>query len=109
MERFCERIQALSANQERLVRDEWTGVETGDLVRAQLAPFADLIGSRIAVHGPKLRVRAAWWQAIGLALHELASNAGKYGALSTDTGRVDTPGTLSRIWDRRQARQPARQ
>src|SRR5262249_48217054 len=42
IERFSERIQALSANQELLVRDEWTGVETEDLVRAQLAPFADL-------------------------------------------------------------------
>jgi PAS domain S-box-containing protein len=89
IERFSERIQALSANQELLVRDEWTGVETEKLVRAQLAPFADLIGARIALHGPKLRVRAAGAQAIGLALHELATNAGKYGALSTDTGRVD--------------------
>jgi PAS domain S-box-containing protein len=89
IERFSERIQALSANQELLVRDEWKGVETGDLVRAQLAHFADLIGSRIAVHGPKLRVKAAGAHAIGLALHELATNAGKYGALSTDTGRVD--------------------
>jgi two-component sensor histidine kinase len=41
------------------------------------------------VHGPKLRLKAASAQAIGLALHELATNAGKYGALSTDTGRVD--------------------
>jgi PAS domain S-box-containing protein len=89
IERFSERIQALSANQELLVRGEWKGVETEDLVRTQLAPFADLLGSRIAVHGPKLRVKAAGAQAIGLALHELATNAGKYGALSTDTGRVD--------------------
>jgi PAS domain S-box-containing protein len=89
IERLSERIQALSANQELLVRGEWKGVETEDLVRAQLAPFADLIGSRIAVDGPKLRVKAAGAQAIGLALHELATNAGKYGALSTDRGRVD--------------------
>jgi two-component sensor histidine kinase len=41
------------------------------------------------VHGPKLRLKAASAQAIGLALHELATNAGKYGALSTDSGRVD--------------------
>jgi two-component sensor histidine kinase len=59
------------------------------LVRAQLAHFADLIGSRIALRGPELRLRAASAQAIGLALHELATNAGKYGALSTDRGRVD--------------------
>ncbi len=89
IERFSERIQALSANQDLLVRNEWNGVEVEDLVRAQLAHFAGLIGSRIAVHGPKLRLKAASAQAIGLALHELATNAGKYGALSTDTGRVD--------------------
>ncbi len=89
IERFSERIQALSANQDLLVRNEWNGVEIEDLVHAQLALFADLIGSRIAVYGPKLRLNAASAQAIGLALHELATNAGKYGALSTDMGRVD--------------------
>src|SRR4029077_15592340 len=71
------------------VRNEWRGVGAEDLVRAQLAPFAELIGSRIVVHGPKLRLNAASAQAIGLAVHELATNAGKYGALSTDRGRVD--------------------
>jgi PAS domain S-box-containing protein len=89
VERFSERIQALSANQDLLVRNEWNGVEIEDLVCAQLSLFADLIGPRIAVQGPKLRLKAASAQAIGLALHELATNAGKYGALSTDTGRVD--------------------
>jgi PAS domain S-box-containing protein len=88
VERFSERIQALSANQDLLVRNEWNGVEIEDLVRAQLAHFADLIGSRIGVHGPRLRFTAASAQAIGLALHELATNAGKYGALSSDKGHV---------------------
>src|SRR5262249_34347146 len=69
--RFSERIQALSASQDLLVRNQWNGVEIEDLVRTQLAPFADLIGSRIAVHGPKLRLKAASAQAVGLVLHEL--------------------------------------
>jgi two-component sensor histidine kinase len=89
IERFSKRIQALSANQDLLVRNEWNGVEIADLVHTQLAHFADLIGSRIAVHGPKLHLNPASAQAIGLAVHELATNAGKYGALSTDNGRVD--------------------
>ena len=87
--RFTERIQALAANQDLLVRNESQGVDVKDLVRAQLAHFADLVGSRIAVDGPRLRLNAAAAQAIGLALHELATNAGKYGALSMDAGRVD--------------------
>jgi PAS domain S-box-containing protein len=103
IERFSERIQALSANQDLLVRNEWIRVEIEDLVRTQLAPFVDLIGSRIAVHGPKLGLKADSAQAIGLALHELATNAGKYGALSTHKGRVDicwrTDGqTLTMSW-----------
>jgi PAS domain S-box-containing protein len=89
IERFSDRMQALSANQDVLVRNEWKGVEIKGLVRAQLAHFADLVGSRISVEGPRLRVKAGAAQAIGLALHELATNAGKYGALSTDVGRVD--------------------
>jgi PAS domain S-box-containing protein len=107
VERFSERIQALSANQDLLVRNEWNGVEIADLVRAQLAHFADLIGSRIAMHGPKLRLNPASAQAIGLALHELATNAGKYGALSTDAGHVDVSwgsdgGTLTMSWTERE-------
>ncbi len=86
---FTERIQALAANQDLLIRNEWRGVDVEDLVRAQLAHFADLMGSRIAVHGRKLHLNAAAAQAIGLALHELGTNAGKYGALSVDAGRVD--------------------
>jgi PAS domain S-box-containing protein len=89
IERFSERIRALAANQDLLVRNEWRGVDVEKLVRAQLAHFADLVGSRIAVDGSSLRLNAAAAQAIGLALHELATNAGKYGALSTEAGLVD--------------------
>ena len=89
VDRFSERIQALSANQDLLIRNSWLGVEVEDLVRAQLAPFADLVGSRIVLRGAKLCLTAAAAQAVGLALHELAINAGKYGALSKDPGRVE--------------------
>jgi PAS domain S-box-containing protein len=104
--RFTERVHALAANQDLLIRNDWKGVDAGDLVNAQLAHFSDLIGSRIIVHGPKLRLNAVAAQAIGLALHELATNAGKYGALSTDRGRVDVcwdtnSDTLTMSWTER--------
>jgi PAS domain S-box-containing protein len=89
VDHFSERIRALSANHDLLIRNSWQGVEVEDLVRAQLAPFADLIGSRMVVRGPRLRLNAASAQAVGLALHELSTNAGKYGAFANDTGRLD--------------------
>jgi PAS domain S-box-containing protein len=80
IECFTERIRALAANQDLLVQNDWQGVDVEGLVRAQLAHFADLVGSRIMVHGSPARLNAAAAQAIGLALHELATNAGKYGS-----------------------------
>src|SRR5260370_29689784 len=55
VERFSERIQALSANQDLLVRNEWQGVDVEELVHAQLAHFSGLIDYRIALHGAGLR------------------------------------------------------
>jgi two-component sensor histidine kinase len=106
VERVSERIRALAAHQDLLVRSEWHGVEIGDLARTQLSHFADLIGVRIAMQGAKLWLNPASAQAIGLALHELATNAAKHGALSTGTGRVDvgwgTDGdTLTISWTER--------
>jgi PAS domain S-box-containing protein len=88
VDRFSKRVQALAANQDLLVRHGWRRIDVKDLVQSQLGHFADLIGTRINFDGPKLLLNAAAAQAIGLAIHELATNAGKYGALSTEVGLV---------------------
>jgi two-component sensor histidine kinase len=65
-------------------------------VRVQLAQFGNLVGGRIAVRGPDFWITSAAAQTIGMALHELATNASKYGALSTDAGHVDIAWRLER-------------
>jgi len=92
--RFSHRIQGLAANQSLLVRNDWRGVELSELVRSQLMPFEDLVGSRVGIVGPKLIVAPKAAQGIGMALYELATNASKYGALSNDEGRIDVAWTL---------------
>jgi two-component sensor histidine kinase len=87
--RFSERIQSLSASHSLLMRSAWKNVPLDELVRSQLAHFGDLLENRIVLSGPDLRITAPTAHTVGLALHELATNAGKYGALSTAAGHVD--------------------
>ena len=88
VDRFHERIQALSTSQDLLVRNEWRGVSLDDLVRSQLSHFSNLFNSRIRWSGPALILSPAAAETIGLVLHELATNAGKHGALKDGAGSV---------------------
>jgi len=88
-DRVAQRLQALAANQDMLVRRNWTGAPIGELIRAQLAAVADLIDSRILISGDQdLFLSPAAAETIGLAIHELATNAAKYGALSNSAGKL---------------------
>ncbi len=88
MQHFAARIQSLAAGQDVLVENEWKGVQVDTLVRAQLNHFRDLLGNRIALGGDDVCLSPPAVQTIGMALHELATNASKYGALSNDHGRI---------------------
>lgn len=86
---FEKRIAALAANQDMLIHRGWTGATMSEIVHSQLQPVGELVGKRIKLEGPSslvIRPRAA--EALGLAVHELLTNAIKYGALSNDEGEV---------------------
>lgn len=89
VKRFGERLSALAASQDLLVGAGWHGASVDELVQSQLGHFKDLIGNRILIEGERVRLTSAAAQMLGMALHELATNAGKYGALSNETGRVE--------------------
>jgi PAS domain S-box-containing protein len=86
--RFERRLQGLAASHDVLVRENWHGAPLADLVRQQLVPFVEIQSSRFEIAGPDVVITAEAAQAIGLAIHELATNAIKYGALSESGGKV---------------------
>jgi two-component sensor histidine kinase len=87
-EEFAARLQALAASHDLLVQESWHGALLSDLVRSQLGHYLDRENSQISVDGPGVFLKPEAAQNIGLALHELATNAAKYGALSVPSGHV---------------------
>jgi len=82
------RIQALSRVHSLLAHSRWEGAEVHSLVQEELTPYQVGGAENIAICGPKVSVMPAVAQTLALALHELATNAAKYGALSSEQGRV---------------------
>ena len=82
------RIQALSRAHTVLAQSRWQGADLGGLVEEEVAPFRTGDTSRISLQGPRVLLQPTPAQTLALALHELATNAAKYGALSRETGTV---------------------
>ncbi|MBY0337278.1 MAG: PAS domain-containing protein [Acetobacteraceae bacterium] len=93
-DRFEARVRALAGAQ-RLLTEAGTGRATlAELIRSQLGDYADRAGSQLEVEGPPVALDETGVLHIGMALHELATNAAKYGALSVPEGRVRIAWTL---------------
>lgn len=86
--RFANRLVALAHSHDLLVKDSWYGASFSDLVATQLKPFREANDDRIDATGPRLILRPNAVQHLGLAFHELATNASKHGALSGMQGQV---------------------
>jgi two-component sensor histidine kinase len=85
---LIQRLQSLSASHDLLVAEDWTGASLEELIRAVLQPFTGNGADALECEGLPVFINATAAQNLGLALHELATNAAKYGALSTSAGRV---------------------
>jgi PAS domain S-box-containing protein len=87
LEAFRGRIQAINSAQSALMASDWHGASLRALVRAALEPYLGE-GSRIDLDVQDFPITSEMALTLTLALHELATNAAKYGALSNPTGRV---------------------
>lgn len=88
-ERFLARLAALAHTHDLLMRTNWHGVALRDLAAMELAPYGGADSARCSIGGPHVQLDAKSAVALGMALHELATNAAKYGALSAAAGRVE--------------------
>ena len=96
LDQFGARVQALAASHDILVRESWYGASVDELIRSQLSMYLDRDGEQVFIQGPSVTLKPEAAQGLGLALHELAVNAAKFGALSVPDGR------LSITWEQRE-------
>jgi len=80
------RLRSMGSTHEILSHRRWLGVPLAELVQRELAPYAT--GSNAEIGGPEVMLSAEAGQTMGMVLHELVTNAAKYGALSIPSGRV---------------------
>ena len=89
---FEARLQALARANKELTKSNWSGVNLGEIVRSELRPYAE----RTIVDGIEVILSPQHAQNFTLTLHELATNAAKYGALSNGSGKVGVSWTITR-------------
>ncbi|MGF9763344.1 PAS domain S-box protein [Microvirga sp. 0TCS3.31] len=106
---FQDRLFALARAHDLLTRDNWEGAELGEVIGEVIEPYCREAGGRCETDGPRVRLKPGMALALSMAVHELATNAAKYGALSVPTGRVSIawaiipgdPKCLSLCWQER--------
>jgi two-component sensor histidine kinase len=85
---YSSRLCAFAETHDLLINSDWRGADIRDLIRVHLAPFHNARENCLDVDGPELKLNPKAAEQIGLAFHELGTNAVKHGALSKSSGRV---------------------
>src|SRR5258707_6823644 len=89
------RIEALANVHALFVQSRWTGAELHTLVSQELLPYRAEREERVRIDGPAVMLEPTTAQTIAISLHELATNAAKYGSLSAADGHVETAWSLT--------------
>ncbi|MCQ8780856.1 sensor histidine kinase [Mangrovibrevibacter kandeliae] len=95
LDTLSQALNSLARSADLLAGHEWEGAALADLVAMQLNAFGGRRNEQVVMSGPALCISPAAAQTIGLALHELATNAAKYGALSVEGGHVSVEWSLA--------------
>ena len=99
-EAFEGRLLALSKTHNLLTRKSWREAELRDVAEQELAPYRKAGDARVVLDGPDVRLPARYAINLGLVLHELVTNAAKYGALSTNAGHLEVAWSVIESDDR---------
>jgi PAS domain S-box-containing protein len=94
-EAFGGRLKGLARSHELMVKGDWRGTTIRQLLLAHLEPFAAV--ARAAIDGPEIVLSPRGAQYLGMAFHELATNAAKYGALSVEKGRLEVTWRVTEV------------
>jgi two-component sensor histidine kinase/CHASE1-domain containing sensor protein len=93
-ESLTARVRALSATHDLLSQSNWSHAPIGEVIRSELAPYMEGAETHVEMSGPDVSLAPNDALSLGLAIHELATNAAKYGALSTIDGRIHVTWSL---------------
>lgn len=91
---FNQRLQSMASAHDLLVQRDWHSASLSELVKQQLCAFVSPDDRRLEISGPEIELAPKTAESLGLALHELATNAVKYGGFRDEGGRVEVKWTL---------------
>lgn len=94
---LSKRIRALATTNGAIAASNWEGAELSAILSNELAPYKSDDGANILIDGPSIILEPATAQSVTLIVHELSTNAAKYGCLSADAGRLEVQWNVKNV------------
>jgi two-component system CheB/CheR fusion protein len=96
-ETFLGRLEAMARTHDLLTQENWQGARLEELLTNMLRSYVSIDGANVRIDGPDLNLQPGATTTLGMVFYELATNAAKYGALSTRGGRIDIRWQLAKV------------